>query len=107
VNGVHDFFHGIDGVFVLQQVLGECGFVISVFKVTKVFLKAGAERSAGLSCVFHVGQVIWYIPELSYLFLLGWCFFVSSFLSVLFVKCVTLILVFLKTVVMALVSLPT
>jgi hypothetical protein len=54
VNGVHDFFHGTDGVSVFQQVLGERGFVISVFEVTKVFLKAGAEQSAGLFCVFHI-----------------------------------------------------
>jgi len=107
--GVHDVIHGADGVSVLYQVLGETGFAISVFEVAQVFSEAGVERLLVCPVYFmlQVGKVIWYIPDFSYLlFCGGWWFPIRSAFNVFLVESVTLILVFLKALVIALVSLP-
>jgi hypothetical protein len=56
-----------------------------------VFLNTGAERPSGLSCVFHItcGATNLVYCGVSILVLVRVVFFVSSFLSVLFVECVT------------------
>jgi hypothetical protein len=57
--------------------------------------------------LLHIGQVNWYIPQFSY-FCLAWRLpVVKSLLIVLFTEKVALTPVFLKALVMALVSLPT
>ena len=97
--GVHDVIHGADGVSVLYQVLGETGFAISVFEVAQVFSEAGVERLLVCPVYFmlQVGKVIWYIPDFSYLlFCGGWWFPIRSAFNVFLVESVTLILVFLK-----------
>ena len=45
VDGIHDVFHWADGVPVFYQALGKTGFIISVFKISKVLLEPGFERS--------------------------------------------------------------
>jgi len=53
--------------------LGESGLAISIFEVAKVFSKAGVERQSVCPVYFmlQVGQVVWYMPDFSYLPFLG------------------------------------
>ena len=54
VGGIHDVFHWASGVPIFYTVPSKTGFVISVFKVPKVFLERSFKRPTSLTYVFLV-----------------------------------------------------
>jgi hypothetical protein len=89
-------------------VLGEFRIVVSIFEVSEVFLESDFEGLPVCPVYFILqsGQVSWYMPLLSYLLWSGPCFVARRLSIVLSMVNVTLTFVFLKSVVINLVSFP-
>ena len=56
VGGIHDVFHWASGVPIFYTVPSKTGFVISVFKVPKVFLERSFKSPTSLTYVFLVAR---------------------------------------------------